>query len=112
MAWIRCVTEMGMRVDVHGLDYTRAAKRAVFDAFASQQLGISAASRQGRRRYAGGCNHRRAQTRGRQAMLETLPHGTGHINVVHGGLQVLNEKGDDGWLIANAIIVVSMDDGK
>jgi hypothetical protein len=25
---------------------------------------------------------------------------------------VLNEKGDDGWLIANAIIVVSIDDGK
>jgi hypothetical protein len=35
-----------------------------------------------------------------------------HINVVHGGLQVLNEKGDDGWLIANAIIIVSNDDGK
>jgi len=30
----------------------------------------------------------------------------------NGGLQVLNEKGDDGWLIANAIIVVSIDDGK
>jgi len=27
-------------------------------------------------------------------------------------LQVLKEKGDDGWLIANAIIVVSIDDGK
>ena len=39
-------------------------------------------------------------------------HGGGHVNVVHGGLQVLNEKGDDGWLIANAIIVVSIDDGK
>jgi hypothetical protein len=36
----------------------------------------------------------------------------GHINVVQGGLQALNEKGDDGWRIANAIIVVSMDDGK
>jgi hypothetical protein len=47
-----------------------------------------------------------------KAVLETLPHGGGHINVVQGGLQVLNEKGDDGWLIANAIIVVSMDDGK
>jgi hypothetical protein len=23
-----------------------------------------------------------------KAVLETLPHGTGHINVVHGGLQV------------------------
>lgn len=45
-------------------------------------------------------------------MLETLPHGGRHINVVHGGLQVLNGKGDDGWLIANAIIVVSIDDGK
>jgi hypothetical protein len=47
-----------------------------------------------------------------QAALETLPHGTGHINVVHGELQVLNEKGDDGWLIANAIVIVSMDNGK
>ena len=32
MALVRCVTEMGMGVDVHGLDYTLAAKRAVFDA--------------------------------------------------------------------------------
>ena len=38
----------------------------------------------------------------RQAVLETLPHGGGHINVIHGGLQVLKEQGDDGWLIANA----------
>ena len=45
-------------------------------------------------------------------MLETLPHGGGPINVVHGGLQVLNGKSDDGRLIANAIIVVSVDDGK
>ena len=47
-----------------------------------------------------------------RAVLETLPHGTGHIKVVHGGLQVLNEKGDDGVLIANAIVLVSLDDGK
>ena len=31
MALVRGVTEMGMEVDVHGLDYTSAAKRAVFD---------------------------------------------------------------------------------
>ena len=48
----------------------------------------------------------------KQAVLETLPHGGGHVNVVQGGLQVLNETGKDGWLIANAIIVVSLDDGK
>ena len=28
----------------------------------------------------------------KQAVLETLPHGGGHVNVVQGGLQVLNEK--------------------
>ncbi len=30
MALVPCVTEMGMGVDVHGLDYTGAAKPAVF----------------------------------------------------------------------------------
>ena len=51
------------------------------------------------------------ETVDKQALLETLPHGGGHINVVHGRLLVLNEKGHDGCLIANAIIVVSADDG-
>jgi hypothetical protein len=48
----------------------------------------------------------------KQSVLETLLHGGGHVNVVQSGLQVLNETGKDGWLIANAIIVVSIDDGK
>jgi hypothetical protein len=45
-------------------------------------------------------------------VLETLPHGGGHVNVLQRGLQVLNETGKDGGLIANAIMVVSIDDGK
>ena len=40
MALVRCVTEMGMGVDVHGLDYTNAAKRAVFDAIHHSSLGF------------------------------------------------------------------------
>ena len=40
MALVRCVTEMGMGVDVHGLDYTSAAKRAVFDAIHHSSLGF------------------------------------------------------------------------
>lgn len=114
MAWIRCVTEMGMGVDVHGLDYTDAAKRAVFDAIHHSSLGFP-------RLLGKTADDLRVEVTiavpkpeavDRQAVLDTLPHGTGHINVVPGGLQVLNETGDDGWLIANAIIVVSMDDGK
>ena len=41
MALVRCVTEMGMGVDVHGLDYTLAAKRAVFDAIHHSSLGFT-----------------------------------------------------------------------
>ena len=114
MAFVRCVTEMGMGVDVHGLDYTAAAKRAVFDALHHSSLGfqrlLGKTADDFRVEVTIGVPKPEAVDR--QAVLETLPHGGGHINVVHGGLQVLNEKGDDSWLIANAIVIVSMDDGK
>jgi len=41
MALVRCITEMGMGVDVHGLDYTLVAKRAVFDAIHHSSLGFA-----------------------------------------------------------------------
>ncbi len=41
MALVRCATEMGMGVDVHGLDDTLAAKRAVFDAMRHSSLGFA-----------------------------------------------------------------------
>ena len=40
MAMVRCIMEMGMGVDVHGKDYTSAAKRAVFDAIHHSSLGF------------------------------------------------------------------------
>ena len=40
MARVRCVTEMGMGVDVHGRDATKAAKRAVSDAIRHSSLGF------------------------------------------------------------------------
>jgi len=114
MALVRCVKEMGMGVDVHGLDYTNAAKRAVFDAIHHSSLGFPrlVGKTADDMRVDVTIGVPKPEAVDRKAVLETLPHGGGHINVVHGGLQVLNEKGDDGWLIANAIIVVSIDDGK
>jgi nitrite reductase/ring-hydroxylating ferredoxin subunit len=41
MALVRCMTEMGMGVDVHGLDDTLAAKRTVFDALHHSSLGFA-----------------------------------------------------------------------
>jgi uncharacterized protein (TIGR02058 family) len=114
MAWVRCVTEMGMGVDVHGLDYTTAAKRAVFDALHHSSLGFPrlVGKTADDMRVDVTIGVPKPEAVDRQAVLETLPHGTGQINVVHGGLQVLYDGGTDGPLIASAIVIVSMDDGK
>ena len=40
LARIRCITEMGMGVDVHGRDATKAARRAVSDAIRHSSLGF------------------------------------------------------------------------
>ncbi len=113
MAQVRCVTEMGMGVDVHGLDYTNAAKRAVFDALHHSSLGfqrlIGKTADDMRVDVTIGVPEPGAVDG--DAVIATLPHGTGHINVVQGGLQVLNDEGTDGTLIANAIVIVSFDDG-
>jgi uncharacterized protein (TIGR02058 family) len=114
MALVRCVTEMGMGVDVHGLDYTTAAKRAVFDALHHSSLGFQRllGKTADDMRVDVTIGVPKPEAVDAQAVLETLPHGTGHINVVHGGLRVLNNEGTDGTLIANAIVIVSLDDGK
>jgi uncharacterized protein (TIGR02058 family) len=114
MALVRCVTEMGMGVDVHGLDYTNAAKRAVFDALHHSSLGFPrlVGKTADDMRVDVTIGVPKPEAVDRQALLETLPHGTGHINVVHGGLQVLYEGSNDGPLIASAIVIVSLDDGK
>ena len=114
MAWVRCVTEMGMGVDVHGLDYTTAAKRAVFDALHHSSLGFPrlVGKTADDMRVDVTIGVPKPEAVDRKAVLETLPHGTGNINVIQGGLQVLYEGSNDGPLIANAIVIVSLDDGK
>ena len=44
MTQVRWITEMGMGVDVHGGDYTKAAERAVSDALRHSSLNFFAAA--------------------------------------------------------------------
>lgn len=113
MALARCVMEMGMGVDVHGLDYTLAATRAVFDAIHHSSLGFS--------RLVGATADEmivhvtigvpRPEKVQVDEVAAALPHGRASVTVAMGGLELLNEDGSDGTLIANAIITVSVDDG-
>ncbi len=114
MAMVRCLTEMGMGVDVHGRDYTSAAKRAVFDALHHSSLGFQ--------RLLGKTADDmvvditigvpKPEAVDAQAVMDTLPHGTGRVNAVPGGLEVPNEDGTDAMVIANAAVIVSFDDGR
>ena len=115
MALVRCVTEMGMGVDVHGLDYTLAAKRAVFDAMHHSSLGfarlVGATADDMVVHVTIGVPHpEKVQV---DEVAATLPHGHASVTVVVvvGGLELLNADGRDGTLIANAIITVSVNDG-
>jgi uncharacterized protein (TIGR02058 family) len=40
MPGMRCITEMGMGIDIHGRDETKAAMRAVSDAIRHSSLGL------------------------------------------------------------------------
>ena len=114
MARIRCFTEMGMGVDVHGKDATKAAKRAVSDAI--RHSSVSFFRMVGKTRddmfvdvIIGVPNPDTVDT---NAVAKELPYGTVTVKAVRGGLEIPAESGGDSILIANAAVVVSLDDGK
>ena len=113
MPRIRCVTEMGMGVDVHGKDATKAAKRAVSDAIRHSSVGFF--------RMVGKTPHDMFVdvTIGvpdpdgvdTAAVAKELPYGTVAVKAVKGGLEISAEQGGDSIIIANAAVIVSLDDG-
>jgi uncharacterized protein (TIGR02058 family) len=114
MARVRCITEMGMGVDVHGRDATKAARRAVSDAIRHSSLGFV--------RMLGKTPHDmfvdvtigvpNPESVDTAAVAKELPYGTVTVTAIKGGLDVPAESGGDGILIANAAVIVSLDDGK
>ena len=96
MAEQRLIIEMGMGNDLHGQNYTKAAKRAIEDAFRHSSLPLFGAV---------GLEHdamRVQVTVGVQqpeavdvdALIPTLPRGRAEVRVVKGGLNVETVEGD------------------
>jgi uncharacterized protein (TIGR02058 family) len=114
MARARCITEMGMGVDVHGKDSTKAAKRAVSDAIRHSSLGFfRMVGKTSRDMFVdvtiGVPDPSSVDT---SAVAKELPYGTVTVTAVQGGLRVDDEQGGDAIIIANAAVIVSLDDGK
>lgn len=113
MSLVRWITEMGMGVDVHGGDYTKAARRAVSDALRHSSLNFFDA--------AGKTVHdmhveviiavHDPTAVDTEAIAAEVPYGTVTVTPVTGGLDVPSPRAGDRMVIANAAILVSFEDG-
>jgi uncharacterized protein (TIGR02058 family) len=102
----RLIIEMGMGNDLHGMDYTKAAKRAIEDAIRHSSLPIFGALE---------LSHdimRVQVTVGVQdpsqvdtdALLSGLPRGKATVTAVQGGLNSVNPDTGDTVVIATAAV--------
>jgi uncharacterized protein (TIGR02058 family) len=111
MAWKRMVLEIGMGTDIRGADYTKAAERALRDALwhnslsVANALGLHVDSMQVE--VIIGVPH--PEKVDHAAVLAILPHGTGTVKVVEGGLEIPNDEGTNVTVIANAAAIVRLD---
>lgn len=108
----RVILEMGTGNDLHGGDYTKAALRAVDDALHHSSLTMLRTL---------GVDPKTAMFVGvtigvqqpgevdNAAVQAALPYGTVTVDVVKGGLDVVDEAIGDVAVIASAAVVVSLD---
>ena len=107
----RVILEMGSGNDLHGGDYTKAAVRALRDAL--WHNGLSVADAVGlpvdAMQVEVTIGVPRPDLVDQRAVLAVLPHGTGTVRVVEGGLEIPNDSGTNKTVIANAAAVVRLD---
>ncbi len=111
MAMKRMVVEIGMGTDIRGADYTKAAVRALRDALWHNSLNVAAALGMPADAMVvevliGVPKPERVD---KAAVLAVLPHGTGTVKVVEGGLEIANDAGTGLTVIANAAAIVNLD---
>jgi uncharacterized protein (TIGR02058 family) len=111
MTWKRMVLEIGMGTDIRGADYTKAAVRALRDALWHNSLSVAKALGQptDSMRVEVLIGVPKPEKVDKAAVLAVLPHGTGTVTVVEGGLEIRNDAGTDSTVIANAAAVVRLD---
>ena len=122
MDYRRYILEVGTGIDLHGLDETKAASRAVKDAIShSSMVGLGSLFKIGSFKEMSDAlmvdvtiatpNPEKVDG---DAVLATLPEGNRRINVIQGGMQWPDSSTEDaakshGIVMANAVIMVLVD---
>jgi uncharacterized protein (TIGR02058 family) len=111
MALKRMVLQIGMGTDIRGADYTKAAVRALRDALWHNSLSVANALGQptDAMQVEVTIGLPRPDLVDKEQVLAVLPHGTGTVRVVEGGLEIANDEGTNKTVAANAAAVVRLD---
>lgn len=102
----RFIIEMGMGNDLHGMDYSKAASRAIEDALRHSSIPLFGAL---------GLDHAEMRVQVTVAVQEPdridcaaltarLPRGKAEVRAVHGGLNVTNPDSKEVTVIAQAAV--------
>ena len=111
MALKRMVLQIGMGTSIRSRDYTGAAVRALRDALWHNSLSVADAVglHVDSMRVEVTIGVPKPALVDKTQVLAVLPHGTGTVNVVEGGLEIPNDAGTSSTVIANAAAVVRLD---
>jgi uncharacterized protein (TIGR02058 family) len=111
MALQRMVLEIGMGTDIRGADYTKAAVRALRDALWHNSLTIGVAVGQDvdAMQVEVLIGVPKPDLVDKDQVLAILPHGTGTVTLVEGGLEIPNDAGTSSTVIANCCAIVRLD---
>ena len=111
MAMRRMVLEFGMGTDIRGTDPTKAACRALRDALWHNSLSVANALGQpvDAMRVEITIGVPRPELVDKAAVLAVLPHGTGTVEIVEGGLEIANDEGTGATVVANAAAIVRLE---
>ena len=108
----RYLTEMGMGVDVHGGDYTKAAKRGVSDAIRHSSINFFPHIDKEREemQLVVKVGVQKPELLDTEAVANEFPYGNVSVVAEYGGLDVPAENGKDLMVIANVVVLVCFDE--
>ena len=107
------ILEIGTGIDLHGQNATEAARRAVWNAVHQSSimgLGLFGPDTSKNMVVEVTIAITRPDEVDEETVLGVLPHGTGKLKVVQGGLEIEGREGSgDFTLIANAAVIAKVD---
>ncbi len=108
----RVIIEMGMGNDQYGMDYTKAAERAIEDAIRHSSLSIfkNLDLSTDLMRVVVTIGVQNPEALDTQRLIAKLPYGTVTITAIKGGLDVHNPHGDGAIVVASAAVEVFLPD--